>query len=218
MPTWILQELEISGEKKDLTSFVDKFLGSWRNYIKYPTEGQFHLLYTFCPIPNDVYYGSLVLDDIETSALEGTKADDYNDEVPAWTKEQLETAKKKYGTEGIIDGQLYMPWAVRGWILKFWGTECPDVETSICEMDNSHIRIFYKTAWVPISFGLENISKEYPQLTFNLKHMAEFYCAPGGGMTIKGGEFLNYWKDTEKECERNRKEIYGLEKQKPTNL
>ena len=77
------------------------------------------------------------------------------------TKENSDSYKAKYGTDNWYD------WAISNWGSK-WGVY-DETEWDITEIENdglSSAKIWYQTAWSPVSLAWERISKNYPTLEF----------------------------------------------------
>ena len=77
------------------------------------------------------------------------------------TKEASDSYKAKYGTDNWYD------WAISNWGSK-WGVY-DETEWDITEVEDdglSSAKIWYQTAWSPVSLAWERISKNYPSLEF----------------------------------------------------
>jgi hypothetical protein len=201
MPNYCYQTLVITGEKEDLAPFANKLLASWRNYKENSTESQYELLDTFYPVPDDVYSGNFDSSDPEASALKGQKADEYHDYVAAWTQEQIEMAKNKYGDFG---------WLEYYWRTRNWGSKWADCRTTIDEHDDTHLKISYISAWSPLVPGILHISNDYPLLTFSVDYHDEMYNYPDSGAKMKGGEILSEWQESEEEYKKNVSKFDGV--------
>jgi hypothetical protein len=191
------QTLVISGEKGDLAPFTNKLLASWHNCEDNPSEGRYELLQTFYPMPDDIYCGPSTYDDLETYVLQGWKADDIHEYVAAWTKEQLEKAKEKYGKGG---------WHWLGWREEHWGSKWADLFTTVDEIDDTYVKISFASAWGPLLPAILHISNDYPLLTFSVEYQDEGYNYPDSGAKMKGGKILSEWQESEEEFE---KRVYG---------
>jgi hypothetical protein len=196
MPNWCFQTLVISGEKEDLAPFVDKLISSWHICEHCPTNGQYELLNTFYPNPDDIYTGPFCFDDLEKFVFYDHKEDECGEYVAAWTNEKLERAKEKYGEKG---------WLWYYWNSRHWGSTKADFYTTVEEQDDTHIKITFVTAWNLIDVGIIHISNNYPLLTFSVEYHEELYNFPDGGFVIKGGEFLSQWEESKEVFERNQK-------------
>jgi hypothetical protein len=201
MPNYCFQELEINGEKEDLTTFVEKLLASQHIHEYAPDKLEYELLHTFYPVPDDVYPSAPSFENPEIIALRGQEADSDlgRDEVPAWTIDQLEAAKKKYGSG---DNDVLSPWTSFGWVMRHWGSRGKDEFTSITHQDDMHVAISYGTPHVAIINGLLHISQDYPFLTFTVKYSEECYLYQDGRVTMKGGEILSWWVEPEGEFQK----------------
>ena len=77
------------------------------------------------------------------------------------TKETSDSYKAKYGTDNWYD------WAINNWGSK-WGVY-DETEWDITEIEDdglSSAKIWYQTAWSPVTLAWERISKNYPTLEF----------------------------------------------------
>jgi len=200
MPKWCYQTLLISGEKDDLVPFANRLVESWHNYQGDPIKGQCELLETFYPMPDDIYRGPFRFDDLESFVLKGQEADDYHEYVAAWTKEQLETAKEKYGEYG---------WLWYFWSMQHWGSKWSDRETSIVDQNDTLLKLTFRSAWAPLIKGIWHISKDNLLLTFTLDFYDEMYDYPNGGIVVKNGEILSQWEETKETYEKNFAEMFG---------
>jgi len=188
MTNYCYQTLLISGEKDDLAPFANKLLASWRCYDDKPTEGRYRLLRTFVPRPNDIYYGSPSLGDLIEVCELINKGDDLDKFATKWTKEQLATAKEKYGKYG---------WYWSLWCSEHWGNLSADRHTTIDEHDDTHIQISFESPWDSILEGILHISNDYPLLTFSVNYCNDQDYYLTGRVEIKGGEVLSQREDTE---------------------
>jgi hypothetical protein len=187
MTNYFYQNLLISGEKEDLAPFAKKLLASWQNYKDEPTKGQYQLLRTFVPIPDDIYDGSASLGVLLEVCELICKGDDIDKFATKWTKEQVATAKEKYGKYGWF-------WSL--WFTEHWGNFSADLHTTMDEHDDTHIHLSFESALAPIIEGILHISNNYPLLTFSLNFTDDQDLYHLGRVEIKGGEVLSQWEDT----------------------
>jgi hypothetical protein len=122
----------------------------------------------------------------------------FGENVTIWTKEQLDTAKEKYGE---------YCWHWYFWCLEHWGNLWDDIHTTINEHDDIHINMYFETPDAPIIEGLLQISKDCPLLTFSVRYKYEYCDYPGGEVKIKGGKILSKWEESEEE---RMKSLYAL--------
>ena len=101
------------------------------------------------------------------------------------TKEVSDSYKAKYGTDNWYD------WAISNWGSK-WGVY-DETEWDITEIENdglSSAKIWYQTAWSPVSLAWERISKNYPTLEF-FHEFADEGGAFVGNQLIQDGNIID---------------------------
>jgi hypothetical protein len=168
MPNWCENTLNISGPKEPLKSFVDKAEGPTQTYNDYisaswgafdevrvkiiasqvPKPGEvsplsFHAL---CPVPED--FRRFPYDDRQAAKLRAIVGDSTG-----------------YGGYN---------WEARNWGVK-WGASDVNltVDRGIPDEHNSLVTYEFSTPWGPPSILLDKVSKDFPDLNFELIYREE---------------------------------------------
>jgi hypothetical protein len=101
------------------------------------------------------------------------------------TKENSDSYKAKYGVDNWYD------WTIRNWGSK-WGVY-DETEWDITEIEDdglSSAKIWYQTAWSPVTIAWERISKNYPTLEF-FHEFADEGGAFVGNQLIQDGNIID---------------------------
>jgi len=151
MPNWTMNNIEITGEKKDIDKLYDDI----------SVDEDVYFLANTLPTPfelTQISTGSITIDDIQYSEWyedeDGTKRpllDMVNDELIA-----------KYDCNNSID-----------WQYLNWGTKWGDRETEIVLKDDTKIKLSFRSAWGEPFMLLEHIASTY-NLTIVNKHVDEY--------------------------------------------
>lgn len=100
------------------------------------------------------------------------------------TKETSDSYKVKYGVDNWYD------WAIANWGSK-WGVY-DETEWDISELEDngfSSAKIWYQTAWSPVTEAWKRISKNYPTLEFFHEYADEGGCFVGNQL-IRDGNII----------------------------
>lgn len=151
MPNWTMNNVEITGEKKDIDKLYDDI----------SVDEDVYFLANTLPTPfelTQISTGSITIDDIQYSEWyedeDGTKRpllDMTNDELEA-----------KYGCNNSID-----------WQYLNWGTKWGDRETEVVLKDDTRMKLSFESAWSEPFMLLEHISSTYNVRIVN-KHVDEY--------------------------------------------
>lgn len=151
MPNWTMNNVEITGEKKDIDKLYDDI----------SVDEDVYFLANTLPTPfelTQISTGSITIDDIQYSEWyedeDGTKRpllDMTNDELEA-----------KYDCNNSID-----------WQYLNWGTKWGDRETEVVLKDDTRMKLSFQSAWGEPFMLLEHISSTYNLRIVN-KHVDEY--------------------------------------------
>lgn len=144
MPNWCTTFMTVSGDEKELKSFLDD-MGK-------TDEGVYNILDTYYPCPK---------------ALKDT--------VSGWTNNVDEQAKRTAQQAENIANYGHADWYE--WCNAEWGTKWGDCDTRLESYTGEQAVFYLQSAWSPITKGMEEVSKQFPNLYFMLEHEeeADFY-------------------------------------------
>ena len=174
MPNWCSNMLQVSGEKKSLENFLEKY-------------GKF----TFSlvrPIPSDfvgVHSGFNKIDGKEYTHWRYITLDNGEEKAVGISAEELSAWNEKWGASGWYD-----------WCIANWGTKW-DIQPSPFEEEGSGIyQISFDTAWAPPTPIVFALAQEFPSLNFE-HYYAEPGCAFAGLDSYADGDMSdqNYIED-----------------------
>lgn len=194
MPNWCSNHVSITGNADQLTAFVlaaktDRTDISFTNLYPCPqplmdadsgsSENYHTILYgnisSFVPyswIPDEIKNDREAL--LAFVATRGGITVDAARKIGELMQANLET----YGYKNWYD-----------WSIANWGTKW-DIEGSGDRYSDDHASYDFQSAWSPPIEAFVEISRAFPDLTFDLE-----YCEPGGGFCgraeIKGGEIVD---------------------------
>lgn len=169
MPNWVYNYLTIEGSKEDISAIKTQLNQPFqRQHDQWnPATGQMELQDVLYPNPVFAFWNIIKPTDLEAY----NKQSDHS--LPM--KEQL-----------MFKGDNWYDWNVRNWGTK-WDVAVSHndlyPETELIEEEDWSDRTMYRfnTAWSPPLPAIENLSKQYPNVEFNLSYEEE---------TGWGGEYL----------------------------
>lgn len=175
MPNWCSNQLVITGASDKIAEFATT--------IK---DGNFLLSQTY-PMPREL---SGICSGYAT--IDGKECRNWREidgKSVAVTEEELNDLSRKFGSTNWYN-----------WNIENWGTKWDLNDGVTCEIDSERIACNFDTAWSPPVEWAINVSKKFPELTFEL-----FYSEGGSGFygskTIENGEVTetyiggSFWKD-----------------------
>jgi hypothetical protein len=183
MPNWVFNSLSISGDKDDiakvkaqLNQAYERQHDSWN-----PETKQMEISTAKYDNPVFAFWNIVRPTDLESYL----KQPDYS--LPL--EEQLK-----------FQGNDWYSWNIRNWGTK-WDVgihnqdEYPETDLQIDMPD--HLIYSFNTAWSPPFPAIDNLSKQYPNLTLDLEYQEE--QGWGGEITFKNGEVVDQ-KEYETMC------------------
>jgi hypothetical protein len=175
MPNYCSNKLVISGKPEHIAEFA-----------KTLENGVFKLSQTL-PIPEPLMgmcIGGCIINGERTSQWR-----EVDGENVAMTEAEMDALRAEYGAANWYD------WSVNNWGTK-WDAEAD------AEVDSGEIYGWFDTAWAPPIEWAVNVSKKYPELTFEI-HYSEggmgFYgtAVVTKGVLIEDYHEDDFWRDVE---------------------
>ena len=155
MPNWCINNLVITGDKKELKKFVKEAKSKEKDI-------SFSKLY---PIPKELEETSspakIVAEKDYEKEVKEVKKRGFFTGLPMTKKTQKEVIKK-YGFDNWYD-----------WCRANWGTKWDLSNVEVEYEDDEYLEASFDTAWCPPLEAFDKISKDYPNLHFRLKYEEE---------------------------------------------
>ena len=189
MPNHISTNFRVTGPTAEVKRFIKDAAG----------QGSVLSLNNLLPMPSELQFVSSPVKIMTQAEIdkqwadwkankEAGKTSSFEKDKPfglGITKENSDSYKAKYGTDNWYD------WAISNWGSK-WGVY-DETEWDITEIEDdglSSAKIWYQTAWSPVSLAWERISKNYPTLEF-FHEFADEGGAFVGNQLIQDGNIID---------------------------
>jgi hypothetical protein len=183
MPNWVYNSLEIEGSKEDISAIKAQLNQPFqRQHDQWnPATQQMELQDVLYPNPVFAFWNIIAPTDLESY----NKQDDFSKPIA----ERLQ-----------FNGDNWYDWNVRNWGTK-WDVgvshkeEYPETEI----MDETDLSIAYRfnTAWSPPIPAIEELSRQYPNITMKLSYEEE--TGWGGEIEFNNGETITL-EEYENKC------------------
>lgn len=170
MPNWCSTNLTIKGDSAELKTFFD---GIKLPDGTHPRSMGYNILETYYPCPQEL-----------KETLAGFYGNDS--EKQAQLEAQQASNIEKYGSKDWYD------WCNANWGTK-WGDCDTECTTTLEDSEGTELCFTLESAWSPITSGLIEISKSFPNLYFIMEHREEagFYfvheCVHNGNLIVEFG-------------------------------
>ena len=190
MPNYVYSTLSLGGSNDDISKFREKF----------EVNGELKAT-NVIPYPRD-------LEILDKKGNGYTLTDDEEKELTLIGLEGKYDTNKDGFNQGGYD-----------WNCKNWGTKWGFCDCSVEELSEDYIKYDFSTAWSPITTVIIEMSKQFPDITF------EYFCDEESGefrfeATYRGGDEIDY-DDKTHELEggrRQEEEDYRLEEEEDRRM
>jgi hypothetical protein len=174
MPNHVINRLTIIGDETDVAIVLAEI-----------SNGDIHIDFnSFAPMP-------IELTEV-TSPVRIITQEEYDEQEDRINKDKLSDVEKKFGVSRGITQEISDEYIERfgfdnwyDWAYENWGTKWNAYDQYA--VDNE---IEFSTAWNTPYKAIENLSKKYPNVTFNVRYADEDFGYNAGEYTLLGGECI----------------------------
>ena len=155
MPNWNSNYLTVKG-----------FTPAEQSEFKEKVEAE-ELFTYYHPIPEELEYSVNVVESIDAQRKEVEGKDWWSERTEEQREEYLARFKERKSLQYLID--KYGEVDGYNWCIKNWGTKW-DMGDPVIGSEDSEFTCYFSTAWSPPVAAFEEISKRFPNATFELSY------------------------------------------------
>jgi len=199
MPNWVYSTVSVEGPEEDISRFVAAAKGANHRYfgpdIGSQNPNQYWAAFT------DIQIKSMIEDGLELSEPNTTGfcfhalypipatvlAMPYDEGALRRLRQSNAAVDAFCNAEGVTRSGYE-------WENDNWGCKWGDCSTEVREVSDTHVNIYFETAWSPCHSFWKKVSSDYPTLTITMDYTEEGGHFEGEAVYTAGSAQINEWE------------------------
>lgn len=200
MPNWIYSTVTVEGPAEDITRFVSAAKGADRNYFAPTSQGGKETNSNYWESFTDIQIKSMIEDGTEFTKPNVTGfvfhalfpvpapvlAMPYDDGVLRRLRQSNPAIDAFCESEGVR-------YSGYEWEANNWGCKWGACSTEVLEVSDTHVSLYFETAWSPCHPFWKKVSADYPTLTIIMDYTEEQLTFAGEAVYTAGSAEISEW-------------------------